>query len=115
MHLKKSYITLTNINHKYKMHIKSKFNNYPTKKWQKKKKGRGGIPSPDLGVCMGRVEGIFDPTHHGGSKKNSTQPNPSHKSTWVGLNPWVWQIFIIIIIKLSKKNININILKKPKD
>ena len=37
-----------------------------------------------------RLRGFFDPTHHGGSKKNSTQPNPSHKSnptqpTWVGL------------------------------
>ena len=32
MHLKKSYITLTDINHKYKTHTKSKFNNYPTKK-----------------------------------------------------------------------------------
>ena len=32
VHLKKSYITLTNINHKHKTHIKSKFNNYPTKK-----------------------------------------------------------------------------------
>ena len=27
-----------------------------------------------------RLRGFFDPTHHGGSKKNSTQPNPSHKS-----------------------------------
>ena len=33
-----------------------------------------------LGVCMGRVEGIFDPTLAGWVKKNSTQPNPSHKS-----------------------------------
>ena len=53
----------------------------------KEKKGAGGGEFPHLGVCMGRGEGIFDPTHHGGSKKNSTQPNPSHKSTWVELNP----------------------------
>ena len=56
-------------------------------------------------------------------KKNSTQLNPSHKFNltqpdphglgWVGLNPWVEQFFFItIIIKLSRKNININILKK---
>ena len=48
-HLKKSYITLTDINHKHKMHTKSKskFNNYPTKKDKRKKRGGGGgIPSP---------------------------------------------------------------------
>ena len=49
-----------------------------------------------------------------GQKK--IQPNLTHhisptQPTWVGLNPWVRQIFIITI-KLSKKNININILKK---
>ena len=33
-----------------------------------------------LGVYVGRVEGIFDPTLSGWVKKNSTQPNPSHKS-----------------------------------
>ena len=38
-HLKKSYITLTSINHKHRTHTKSKFNNYPTKKRQKKKWG----------------------------------------------------------------------------
>ena len=59
-----------------------------------------------------RLRGFFDPTHHGGSKKNSTQPNPSHKSNstqmgQVGLG-WIHRldkfIIIIIIIKLSKKN-----------
>ena len=39
-----------------------------------------------------------------------------HGLGWVGLNPWVEQFFFItIIIKLSRKNININILKKLKD
>ena len=73
---------------------------------------------------MDQADGIFDPIHHSGSKKiqlslthhiSPTQPNPLG-SGWVGLNPLVGQIFIIIIIiKLSKKNININILKKSKD
>ena len=52
-------------------------------------------------------------------KFNPTQSNPSHKSNPthmgrvkpVGLTNFI----IIIIIKLSKKNININILKKLKD
>ena len=66
---------------------------------------------------MGRVwsgweDFLTQPTMVSQKKFNPTQPNP-HESGWVGLNPWVWQI--IIIIKLSKKNININILKKPKD
>ena len=33
------------------------------------------------------LRGFFDPTHHDESKKNSTQPNPSHKSNglgWIG-------------------------------
>ena len=71
--------------------------------------------------------GFFDLTHHSGSKKiqpnlthhiSPTQPNPI-QSTWFGLGrvePMSLKNFIIIIIiKLSKKNININILKKPKD
>ena len=57
-----------------------------------------------------------------GQKKNSTQPNSSHKSnltqpTWVRLNPWVRQIIIIIIIiiKLSRKKYKYKyIKKKPK-
>ena len=70
---------------------------------------------------------FVDPTHHGESKKiqsnpthhiSPTQPNPT-QSTWFGLGrvePMSLKNFIIIIIiKLSKKNININILKKPKD
>ena len=66
-----------------------------------------------LGVCMGRVEGIFWPNPPWWVKKNLTQPNPSHKSNptqpnphesgWVRLNLWVWQIFFIIIIILSRK------------
>ena len=32
------------------------------------------------GSCWVGLRGFFYPTHHGGSKKNSTQPNPSHKS-----------------------------------
>ena len=67
------------------------------------------------------LRGFFDPAHHGGSKK--IQHNPTYhisptQPTWVGLG----QVelmgltnFFFIIIKLSKKNININILKKPKD
>ena len=48
-------------------------------------------PNMGLGVCMGRVKGIFDPTHYGELKK--IQPNPTHhisptQLTWVGLD-WV--------------------------
>ena len=64
---------------------------------------------------MGWFEGIFLPTPPWGVKKNSTQPNPSHKSNpthmgWAG-SGWthgldnIFIIIIIIIIKLSKKNI----------
>ena len=67
------------------------------------------------------LRGFFDPTHHGGSKK--IQHNPTYRisptqPTWVGLGQVELMSltnFFIIIIKLSKKNININILKKPKD
>ena len=62
---------------------------------------------------------FFDPTHHGGLKKiqlnpthhiGPTQPNPTHMGR---VEPMGWTIFFItIIIKLSIKNININILKK---
>ena len=63
----------------------------------------------------GWVDFLTQPTMVGQKKFNLTQPNP-HGLGWVGLNPWVWQMFFIIIITLSrKKNININILKKPKD
>ena len=69
-----------------------------------------------LGVCMGWVEGIFCPNPPWWVKKNSTQSSPLHKSNptqpnpyglgWVGLNSWIWQIIIIIIInKLSRKKI----------
>ena len=59
---------------------------------------------------------LTQPTMVGQKKFN---PNPSHKSNPthmgrvkpVGLTNFI----IIIIIKLSKKNININILKKLKD
>ena len=73
---------------------------------------------------MGRVglKGFFYLTHHGGSKKNSTQSDLSHKSnpTHMGrvgrVEPMDLTNFFIIIIKLSrKKNININILKKSKN
>ena len=55
--------------------------------------------------------------------KKKIQPNPTHyiSPTWPDpthmgrVEPMDLTNFIIIIIKLSKKNININILKKPKD
>ena len=71
---------------------------------------------------MGRIKGIFfNPTHHDELKK--IQPNSTYhisptqlnltQPTWFELNPWVGQLFFItIIIKLRRKNININILKK---
>ena len=47
------------------------------------------------------------------------EDNWQNECAWVGLGrvePMGWTIFFItIIIKLSRKNININILKKPKD
>ena len=63
-----------------------------------------------------KLRGVFDPTHHGGLKK--IQLNPTYyisptQPTRVGMNPWLDNFFITIIIKLSRKNININILKKP--
>ena len=70
------------------------------------------------------LKGFFDPAHHGGLKKiqhnpthliNPTQSNLTHMGR---VEPMGWTIFFItIIIKLSKKNININIyiFKKPKD
>ena len=69
---------------------------------------------PELGVCMGRVEGIFWPNRPWWVKKiqpNPTQPNPSLKSnpTHMGRVGSSWThgfdkfIIIIIIIKLSKK------------
>ena len=61
------------------------------------------------------LRGFFDPTHHDELKK--IQPNPTHnisstQSTWVGLNPWVWQILLLLLLNWVEKNININILKK---
>ena len=36
---------------------------------------------------------FFDPTYHGGLKKfNPTQP------TWVGLNQWIGQIFLLLLL-----------------
>ena len=74
---------------------------------------------------MGRDEGIFLPNPSWWVKKNSTQADSSHKSDptrhgsdWThGFDNFIIIIIIIIIIinKLSKKNININILKKLKD
>ena len=55
-------------------------------------------------VGLGRVKEIFWPNPPWWVKKNSTQPNSSHKSnpTHIG-----WLIFFItIIIKLSRKNIS---------
>ena len=54
-------------------------------------------------VCMGRVEGIFWPNPPWWVKKNSTQPNPTHMDR-VG-SGWThgFDIFIIIIIKFSRK------------
>ena len=56
------------------------------------------------------LKSFFNPTHHGGIKKNSIQPNPT-QPMWIGLGrvgvgPMGWIIFflitiIIIIIKSS--------------
>ena len=67
-----------------------------------------------IGHLLHIVRGV-QPTHH----ISPTQPNPTHMGR-VGLGwvePMGLTIFIIIIIinKLSKKNTNINILKKPKN
>ena len=69
-----------------------------------------------LAVCMGWVEGIFWPNPPWWVKKNSTQLNPSHKSNptlpnphelgWVGLNPWVGQFFLLLLLlNWAEKNI----------
>ena len=65
--------------------------------------------------------GDFDPTHHGGSKK--IQPNPIHHISPTEPNPhgsgWthVFDKLLLLLLLLNwvEKNININILKKPKD
>ena len=71
------------------------------------------------------LRGLFDPTHHSGSKK--IQPNPSHKSNPTQLNPtqlnphgsgWIHgfdKLLLLLLLNWVEKNININILKKPKD
>ena len=77
---------------------------------------------------MGRVgfdwvEGIFLPNSPWWVKKNSTQSDLSHKSNPIHMgrvdrveSMGLTNFIIIIIIKLNrKKNININILKKPKN
>ena len=72
----------------------------------------------DVGVSMSRVEGFFDPTHHGWVKKNTTQPNPPHKSnpTHMGqVEPMGWTnlfYYYYILLNWVEKKININILKK---
>ena len=48
--------------------------------------------SLQLRMCMGQVKGIIWPNPPWWVKKNLTQPNP-HGSSWVGLNPWVGQIY----------------------
>ena len=54
--------------------------------------------------------GFFYPTHYGGSKK--IQPNPIHhinptQPAWVGLNPWVGQFFLLLLLlNLAEKNIS---------
>ena len=59
-----------------------------------------------VGVCMGRVEGIFLPNPPWWVKKNSTQPNPSHKSK---LNPhgsgWTYGFdkFLLLLNWVEKK------------
>ena len=61
-----------------------------------------------IGVCMGRVKEIFWPNPPWWVKKNLTQPNPLHKSNptqlnpyglgWVELNPWVEQLFLLLLL-----------------
>ena len=67
-----------------------------------------------VGLCMDRVgsdwgDFLTPPIMVGQKKFNLTQP------TWVRLNPWVWQILLLLLLNWVEKNININILKKPKD
>ena len=69
------------------------------------------------GLDLVGLRRFFDSTHHDGLKKiqpiTKVQSNPTHMGR---VEPMSWAIFFItIIIKLSKKNININILKKPKN
>ena len=66
------------------------------------------------------LRGFFDPTHHGGSKK--IQLNPTHhinptQPTWVGLGRIkpMGLTNLLLLLNWVEKNININILKKPKD
>ena len=71
---------------------------------------------------------FFDPTHHGESKKiqpnpthhiSLTQPNPTHMG-WVA-SGWTHEfdklllLLLLLLLNWVKKNVNINILKKPKD
>ena len=58
------------------------------------------------------LRGFFDPTHHGGSKK--IQPNPTHMGR---VEPMDLKILLLLLLLLNwvEKNININILKKPKN
>ena len=68
-----------------------------------------------LGVCMGRVEGIFWPNPPWWVKKNSTQLNPLYKSnpTHMGqVEPMSLTNFFFLLLNWVEKNININILKK---
>ena len=84
---------------------------------KEKKEGGGGIPSP-RGVHESGW-GDFWPNPLWWVKKNSTQPNPSHKSNptqpiWVGLGqiePVGLTIFLFII-KLSRKKYKYKYIKK---
>ena len=71
---------------------------------------------------MGRVDGIFWPNPPWWVKKNSTQPNPSHKSNPTHMSRvgsgWTHEFdkfSLLLLLYWVEKNININILKKPKD
>ena len=58
------------------------------------------------GLGWVRLRGFFDPTHRGGLK--NIQPNPNHHisptqsnpygSGWVGLNPWIEQFFLLLLL-----------------
>ena len=67
------------------------------------------------GTGLVELRGFFDPTHHGESKK--IQPNPTHmgrvESGWT--HEFDKLLLLLLLLNWVKKNVNINILKKPKD
>ena len=84
------------------------------------------VKESQVGVCMGQVRSgwedfLTQPTMVG-QKKNSTQPNPSHKSnpTHIGQVGSSWthgfdKFSLLLLLYWVEKNININILKKTED